>query len=558
MRNDCFVLLISTLLLVQTVPVGADTGPGQMGTDSRLYLPFAAPGSADSSLKLLFDGQPVPFDIIPAREPLELILLFDRLSLEKKSLGRTVKTVKEFLDHRENLSVMIILGGSEFEVLLPFTSDTLAISSALKRVEESETSGDKYRASKRNLIRTLSSAHAYTGSEFKPSAGISPPNAPGVGLEDAFGSMQVQQFRDQVNRTRETETSRILQTLIDIERTIRGTAGRDTRRHLLWIGEDLFAYPALDCYAALFDNFQAFRTSTNLKIPETWAAESNLEKQFKGIALLAEGMGISLDILDLSDWDRYSSARVNEDKRSTGIDKFAPGDPRNMVMNQTGAQAQSLSWGGRHLSSSTGGVYYGVSRDTGKFFERFSALLDATREAVFSPPDNVLDGRLHEVSISADEKDDKIVAPAGIAAAPALSRLIDQARAEMLIPKASHNLDFSIKAGEVTRLADGRVTQKFRILLSVPDFEFVPEDDARTAHLAIAVVMRMKDGSDKPARVFEIPVTVSSQQLQKAGKIASAFRLLVDDELGSIAFAVRDQTTGKSGTMKLDLTDPAS
>jgi len=558
-----FVLcLCYPALILAEVPAPVSAQPGaQMQLQFAVLSSGGAPagGLSEKDLTLSLDGRMTESRLLPARGKNEIILLFDRLSLEKKNLKRMLDELRPFLDAHMSMGdrVMVVLGGSSFELVQKPSSDPAAISRAFKKLQKSELLGDRYRGAKRSLIRSVSSAKTYQSSAFKESTGNRGGHLIGdSGLENDFGNMQVQQFRDQINRVRDQEMARILQALVDMERTIRGTAGRDVRRHLLWIGEDLFAFPGMDCYAALFDNFQAFRISGNLKIPEAWAKEKDLKKEFESIAALAQAMNVSLDLLDIADRDRYAADRINPNKRASGINKFQEGDPRNMVMNQTGAQAQSLNWGERLLASESGGIYFSTSRDTEKFFTRLSALLRSGYTLEFSAPGGHLDGTLHEVQLQSSRSDLEVFAPGKLAAAPALSRLIDLANAEMLMHLGENMQGLEIEAGEITHLEDGRVTQKFRIILPVDRVDFASEEGSRTAHLAIAVVMKDQTGAMTPAKVFEIPVKVDGARWKRTKKIASSFRLLVDSELEEIAFAVRDQSKGLSGSMSLLLSSP--
>ena len=507
-------------------------------------------GLVPADFQLEVDGRQLKPRQALEEQPQELILVFDRLSLEKRSLKRVLKDVQSFW--KTGLSpktrVMVVLGGASLDILQKPTADTGLLSAALEKVRDAELLGDKYRGMKRSLIRSVSSAQTYQSGALKPSAG----NSSGAGLgamADAFGSMQTQQFTDQVNHLRDQEMSRILQALVNIETLVRGTAGKSTRRDIVWIGEDLFAVPGMDAYYALYDQFQAFKTSTNLKLPDKWAEEKNLRSQFGTISALAQGMEASLSVLDVADRNRYAGDRVNNNRRSVESNKFQDGDPKNMVIHQTGAQSQDLVWGGKVLAERSGGIFFYGSRDNGPFFEKLKGLTLGSYQLAFEIRE--LDGALHDFSASTAGA--TVYFPKKFAAAHPLSRLIDLANAEAILGLGENETGFELIPGNSITAEDGRVTQTFQIVLPVDRVQFAEDGDFRTAHLAIAVEMPEKDGSLKAPKVFEIPVKVEASRLESAKKVASSFRLLVDDRLGKIIFAVRDELSGRCGSMTLDL-----
>jgi len=321
----------------------------------------------------------------------------------------------------------------------------------------------------------------------------------------------------------------------------------------VWIGEDLFAAPGIDAYGALFENFQAFKSSTNLKTPEKWAEEKNLRAQFQTVAALAQGMGACVSIVDVADRARDAADRVHDNLRSVESNKFPDGDPKNMVINRTGDQSQDLAWGGKLLAKSSGGLFFFGSRDVAPFFSKLHNLMLGSYRLKFEMPGSKFDGTLHDFSVSTAGK--LLHFPTKFAAAHPISRLIDPANAEAILGLGENDIGFDIVPGEVTKREDGRVTQGFRIILPVDRFQFAEDGESRTAHLAIAVVMRDGTGTQKAPKVFEIPVKVDAARFAGGKQVASSFRLLVDQQLSQISFAVRDELSGRCGSMTLNLSE---
>ena len=490
--------------------------------------------------------------------PHRLVLVFDRLSLEKKARKRTFKGLENFLSTGlpPGSRVMVALAGGGVEIIQPFTDDLKLVGSALELVSETEFAGDSLRGQKRVFNRNLSNTQTTAIGAFKDGNAVSAADLQGMGLEDSLGAMQADGYKDQVNRLRDYEYNRILGALIDLETIVRGTAGTMGRRDIVWVGEDLFIKPGIDSYTPFFETFQKLSNRIEVEHPEIWAKEKDLVPQFEAIARMCQGMGATVHILDASDRSRYAQEGLIEGNRqAAGPDKFNFGDNRNMTFRQEGAQAQNLIEGGRYLSEATGGVALSGSRDVDEFFDLLGATIGGTYWVGYTPPGG-LDGQLHDVAIGIKRKGLVIHSANRVPAETVHHRLADLASAEMLLQQGEDPLGFEILAGKTEKRDDGKVVQTFRLVLPTGLIKFAENGDQRTAQLAIAVVMKEIDGEVKPASVFPLPVSVPADRFRDGSKIATSFRLLVDDSVKEVSVAVRDELSGVSGCQLLNIAMP--
>jgi len=497
-------------------------------------------------------------EVIPGSRPNRLILVFDRVSLEKKARKRTLKSLEKFLGTRlpPDTLVMVALAGGGIEVVQPFTNDPKMVKGALEAVNVVEYSGDTLRSRKRVFNRSMANTHTDQVGASKGGNNSSASMFQGMGLEDGLGSMQADGYLAQVNQFRDFEFSRILGALIDLETIVRGTGGTTGRRDVVWIGEDLFIKPGIDSYGPFFENFQRYSSRIDIDHPEVWAEEKALSLQFEAIAKMCQGMGAIVHVLDASDRSRYSQEDlVNRDSTAGVGDQFRFGDNRNMTFRQDSSQAQNLVEGGRFLAGATGGTSLSGSRDVDEFFDLLGALIGGTYWLGYDPPQG-LDGGLHDVAIGIKRKGLMIHAAERVPAATVHNRLADLAAAEMLLPQGENPLGFKVQAGKSEKRDDGKVVQTFRLLLSTTDIIFGENGDQRTAQLAVAVVMREIDGEVKPPSVFQLPVSIPADRYRDGATIASSFRLLVDESLQQVSVALRDQLSGISGCQSLNIAAP--
>ncbi|MCK5378371.1 MAG: VWA domain-containing protein [Acidobacteria bacterium] len=495
--------------------------------------------------------------ITPKSPPHRLILVFDRISLEKKARKRTLKGLEGFLESRlsPDTLVMVALAGGGIEIVQPFTDDLKKVKGALEAVNVVDFTGDTLRGRKRVFNRSMSNAHTVQVGAFKPSVGDYAATLEGLGLEDGLGTMQADGYLGQVNQLRDFEFNRIFGALIDLETIVRGTSGTTGRRDVVWIGEDLFIKPGIDAYGEFFSVFQRFSSKVNIRQPEVWAEDKELSQQFEAIARMCQGMGAVVHVLDAADRNRYAQEDSMNRRPISGLELFAPGDTRNMTFRQGSAQAQNLVEGGRFLARATGGTSLSGSRDVDEFFDLLGAIIGGTYWLGYNPPQG-LDGQLHDVAVGIKREGLVIHSADRVPAETVHQRLADLAAAEMLLPQGENPLGFEVQAGKSEERDDGKVVQTFRLLLSSGDIVFAENGDQRTAQLAVAVVMKEIDGEVKPPSVFQLPVSVPVASFRDGAKIASSFRLLVDERLQRVSVALRDELSGISGCQSLSIVAP--
>jgi len=484
--------------------------------------------------------------------PHRMILVFDRISLEKKARKRTLKSLETFLTGRlrPGTQVMVALAGGGVEIVQPFTEDLMKVRGALEAVGAAEFSGDTLRGRKRVFKRSMSNAHIEQIGAYKPSTGGN--DISGLGLEDGLGSMQADGYLGQVNQLRDFEFNRILAALIDLEVVVRGTAGLPGRRDVVWVGEDLFIKPGIGAYGTFFDVFQRYASKLNIKHPEIWAEEKELSRQFEAVARMCQGMGATIHVLDASDRERFSLESTINQESTVETNRFALGDVRNMTFHQGAAQAQNLVEGGRFLAQATGGISLSGSRDVDQFFDLLGAITGATYWLGYSPPQG-LDGGLHDVVIGVKKQGLVIHAAARVPSATVHQRLADFAAAEMLLPQGIDPLGFEVQAGESSVREDGKIVQTFRLVLPTSAIDFAADGDQRTAQLSVAVAMEETDGDVKPPSVFRLPVSIPADKFRHGSRVASTFRLLVDENLQRVSVALRDELSGVTGCRSLSI-----
>ena len=490
--------------------------------------------------------------VIQPLPPDRMILVFDRVSLEKKARKRTLKGLETFLETRlsPDTLVMVVLAGGGIEVVQPFTVDRTKVKGALEAVNVVEYTGDTLRGRKRVFERSMSNTHTVQSGIYTPGGSSS-----GLGIEDGLGTMQADGYLGQINQMRDLEFNRILSALVDLETIVRGTAGLNGRRDVVWIGEDLFIKPGIDSYGAFFEVFQRYSSKVNIEHPEIWAGENELSQQFEAIARMCQGMGATVHVLDASDRNRYAQENEITKGWNSGVTPFPLGDQRNMTFRQDGARAQNLIEGGRFLASATGGASLSGSRDVDEFFDLLGAIIGGTYWLGYSPPGG-LDGRLHDVAVGVKRKGFVIHSADRVPAETVHHRLADFAAAEMLLAQGENPLGFEVQAGKSEKRDDGKVVQTFRLIFPTGSIRFLEDGDQRTAQLSVAVVIQETDGKVKPPSVFQLPVSVPAEKFKGGSMIASSFRLLVDEKPQKISIALRDELSGISGCQSLNISSP--
>jgi VWFA-related protein len=515
--------------------------------------PTAGPVSAGGPAAAA--AQPLPVS--------QVAVVFDHTGLEKRQRTRVLRALVPWAGAAtaNGGRVMVAVLEPGLKILQPLTADPSLVISALEEVNQRPTQGDMIKSSKRLLTRDIHAAQSVSmdlqpvrppvqtgGGGGGGGAGGTQPrsgNNPWTQAQPVVGAMGEQQARtylNQIETLRHQEWSRLGQTLVGMDRLIRGMTGLPGRKDVLWVTEDLMIHPGLDLYQVFFTKFSSFSQKMTLAQPELWATERELLDEFRYIADVSQIAGTVLHVVDASDRDREAA--------STGTGGADP--DTQWVSSQSGrgstagydfAAVRSLEEGSAFLSQATGGSMFGSNRNFDQYFDTLGQLLGSYYFIGYRRP-GPPDGRVHNYKVRLTRDDLQVRTHERVPNPSVDQRLADIAVSRLMIDEGPNPLELKVSLGPTEPAEGDRYIQEIR--LEIPARHLVLEEDGadQVGSMAVAVVAADASGSPLPARLLQLTVRLPTARVTAATVAAARLRLMVEQTSSQVAVAVRDQRSG--------------
>jgi hypothetical protein len=357
-----------------------------------------------------------------------------------------------------------------------------------------------------------------------------------------MGEQQARTYLNQIETLRHQEWARVGQTLVGMDRLIRGMTGLAGRKDVLWVTEDLMIHPGLDLYQVFFTKFSSFSQKMTIEQPELWATERELLDEFRYIADVSQIAGTVLHVVDASDRDREAA--------NTGS---AGADPDTQwVTDQRGRGAtagydftamRSLEEGSAFLSQATGGSMFGSSRNFDEYFETLGQQLDSYYFIGYRRP-GPADGKVHDYSVRLTRDDLQVRTHERVPNPTSDQRLADIAVSRLLINEGPNPLELEVSLGQTEPAEGDRYVQEIRLAIPARNLLLAEEGADQVGVLSVALVAADADGSPLPARLVQLTIRLPAERVTESTVAMARLRLLVEKASSQVAVAVRDQRSG--------------
>jgi VWFA-related protein len=492
----------------------------------------------------------------------QVAVVFDNTGLEKRQRKRVLKALVPWagVATASGSRLMVATLEPELTILQPFTSDPSLVISAFEEVAQRDSIGDMIKSNKRLLVRNIQSSQTVSTQLEMPgsqeptltrgggSGGGSGTSTPSGGsalqpmVSGVVGEQQARGFLGQIEALRQQEYARVGQTLVGMDKLVRGLTGLSGRKDVLWVTEDLMVQPGLDVYEVYFTKFSNWSKQMNLDQPQLWATEVSLEREFQYIAGVSQIAETVLHVVDASDRDREVAS---SDFGSPEVYSQMNTDPRGT--GATGgydfSATRSLSEGSQYLAGATGGSSLGGTRNFDDYFSRFNDLVGSYYSIGYRRPGEP-DGGLHDVTVKVNRDDLKILTHERVPNPTADQRLSDIAISRLLIDEGPNPLELSVSLGPTEPAEDDRYIQEVRLRVPARKLLLVEDGDNRVCTLSVAVVAADADGNPLPPRMLLLTVKLPTARITPDTVAMARLRLLIEQQSSQLAVAVRDQRSG--------------
>lgn len=507
-----------------------------------------------------------------AFQPSQVALVFDNTGLEKRQRKRVLKALVPWAQSATagGARVMVAALEPELKILQPFTSDPSLVISALEEEAQRESIGDMIKSNKRLLTRNIQSAQTVSATMQMPGSqeptltrgggsgggGGSGTSTPSGGsalqpmMSGVVGEQQARSFLGQIEALRHQEYARVGQTLVGMDKLVRGLTGLPGRKDVLWVTEDLMIQPGLDVYEVYFTKFNNWSKQMNLDQPQLWGSELTLEREFQYIAGVSQIAGTVLHVVDASDRDREIAS---SDFGSSEVYSQMNTDPRGR--GATGgydfSATRSLTEGSQYLSAATGGTYLGGSRNFEDYFARLDGLVGSYYSIGYLRPGGP-DGMLHDVTVTLNRKDLRILTHERVPNPTKDQRLADIAVSRLLIDEGPNPIGLAVSLGPSEAAEGGNYIQEIRLQVPARNLLLAEDGANHVGNLAVAVVAADAQGNPMPPRLLQLSITLPSDRLTDETVAMARLRLKLEQQSTQLAVAVRDQASGTEASASVE------
>ncbi len=510
-------------------------------------------------------GVQTPPEILPS----QVALVFDNTGLEKRQRKRVLKALAPWIPNitENGGEVMVAVLEPELQILMPFTSDTAVILSAFDEVAQRESQGDMTKSRKRVMVRDLQAtpsmtheAHIEQPPEITPGGGYNPGTSTGRGsgstVPSTFGSapksdtQQALQYLNQIEMHRRQEYSRLGETLVGMDRLIRGLSGLPGRKDVLWVTEDLMIQPGVDLYNVYFSHFAGAAQELNLDQPEIWGNQLDLIREFQYIAGVSQIANTVLHVVDASDRDREAASADFKSPELSSFDGANQGGT-GVTGGYDMSAVRSQGEGSSYLSAATGGLFFGSSRNYDGYLDRLTGLMGAYYSIGYRRPGSP-DGKLHDVKVTVNREGLDVWTHERVPNPTLDQVLADMAVSRLLIDEGPNLLALKAMLGPSEPAENDQHIQEVRIQIPAQNLALVEDGPNQVGTVAVAVVAADGDGNPLPPRLLNLTITLPTARVNSETVAMARLRLMMENDSKNIAVAVRDQGSGsEASTMVL-------
>ncbi len=471
-------------------------------------------------------------------------LLFDNLSLERRSRKQVLASLESFIDEglEQNDVFMIALNTGSLEIVKPFTSNGPGLKAALRGVAEMPSSGDALKKSKRYLKRTVYNEEIYRTVQGL-GGNVAPEGVGGGSIDYSYAVAAAQRLLTEINSMRWLEHERIRQALRVTDELLRAVAGIEGRKAVVWVGEDLALRPLIDVYNVWHSRTQPLTGMMSVIEPALWGEELKLDRDFEAIAASAQASGVNFYIIDASDRDRElatadftpPSAVSVFMAESTGGGAWTPG--ANL------AEVRDLTEGAHYMALATGGAIFENTRDVDRVLDTLADQV-ATYYYLGYRRDGPPDGKRHDIKIRVRGDNLRVRHHEQVLDRTEPQRLADLAVARLRLDVGGNELGLKVSLDEAEPSDGGRFIQPVQLAIPVNRLVLVPDADRHLGQILVAVAVLDDEGNTAPAHLVRLRLAIPSDRYSEDAVAVQRIRLLMREGTRRIAVSVRDEVSG--------------
>lgn len=491
---------------------------------------FAAPrASAPAAASATGAETPLPPDtpvtpVTPAAPatPTNLILYIDQTALESQDRKSTLRELREYLGKRPEAveRVTVAVFEQKLNVLLPATTDPLAIAAALDEVEKRPSLATLGLGEERQLLREIRDLGIYGGDPRIVEQSIV-----------SWGEQQVD---------RERRSVAALRRMVDSLAAIEG------RKVIVLATAGIEANPAQFLLDALDQKRGALTSSDTNRAPSLELAGQTLMTEFEEMIQGAQNARVTV----------YSVSPVARPPAHGGADTW--GSSAGALPHDGGPAEASASTA--RLTGATGGASFTIWGDLDTRLEGVTADIDAAYSLGFSTGQEAGE-KDHRIEVRLGRKELSVRHRESFRRRSATDRVATALTAAATLGQTENPLEITLSLGEGKPDGEKKSGEIVPIAVGIPLrlVALVPHGDERRGSLSIRVSIQDMRGRLLESGATVVPIVVPEGDLERALAATWYHRAEVRLSRGRqrVAVAVIDETSGIQSTVVAERAAPA-
>ena len=432
----------------------------------------------------------------PADQQLHLLVYIDNFNIRAANRKRVLTSLETFLLQRakEKNLIMLVTYNRGLRTVLPFTGESERISEALRSIRKSQSNGLREDFRRRTAARDIAAA-----------------------LSEASTASQAQEI---LQRYIQESRANLLHSVNAIQAAVRGLAGLQGRKALLYVSDGLQQNPGQTLTEQFFG-----RQRLN-------ANESAL---FNRVIREANAQQVTFYALDASGPAGASSVNAEATDEVGGGSNRGVLDARRTMNLQEPLIGMSEPTGG---SSFLNTYNFDVAMDAmAEDFDRFYSL------GYNSPRSG--EGKYHRIEVKVNRPGLKVRHRSGYVDKPEVERVGDRTMSSLLVGSVRNPLGIRLEFQEPTKKGKSYLLP-IMIRIPIRELALLPTGDTAEGHLQIFIAVQDSEGGVSPLRSLPYPVSIPSDQLTAARDSVLGYLTQLEIRPGenTISVGLWDETSG--------------
>lgn len=404
---------------------------------------------------------------IPDEQRLHLIVYIDNYNLRPFNRNRAMRDLRQFLAKSVRIGdrVMLVSYDRELHVRRPFTSDPMAVASALLELEKLSAQGVHADSERRDIL---------------------------TAIDDAESAAEV---AGRVRTYAESQFNDLEFTITALKKMVEQLAGLPGRKAILYVSDGLPMRVAEDIYYAM--NLK-FPQQTSLLEAQTYDAS----RRYQELAAQANAHRVTFYMLE-----------------ATGLRVSAAADA-SQQNPQLGVQVEQIHFSNlqaplQMLAEETGGL---AVINTNNLLPRLERVAEDfnTYYSLGYQPSHAGDGRFHKFEVKMKRKDLRARSREGYRDRPVESKMADGTLAVLRFGAETNPLGVDLQVGGITPRSDGMYNVDVTVRIPLSRIVLIPREALHEGRLRVFVAAMDREENTSEVGNAPVPIQVPQDKLAAA------------------------------------------